>query len=361
MTTSTTNTAYLVGLSARVLKCTVTHDPNGQTVNVTGYNTTSKNRDAYGNWVRELLICVRGAINTLGLPGGFTVTFDHKPPTNARPDLAIVAACLHAVGRELGDISRTLFLGGLSYSGRVVPMRGVLPILETIEGFARAFVPQSNAIEAGANTNRITCMTIENVHDLIDPSNVGFAPHTMDTWEPVTMRADPRSLSERTIEHLDECARSDCNVLIVGENAWTAAKVFHGLLPRLSGSEARAVACVHSTAGYPIDEIPTVRPFRAPHYSCNEFSLTGKFDQPGEASLAAHGTLVLDHVTQFKRAGLERLKSAVRTGVVMCCRKDDRVEWPAKCRIVATVYPDEQRFLTPERVDFLGDYVRVDV
>lgn len=49
------------------------------------------------------------------------------------------------------------------------------------------------------------------------------------------------------------------------------------------------------------------------------------------------------------------------------CKRRLRVDawshvlWPAKCRIVATVYPDELRFLTPERLDFLGDYVRVDV
>lgn len=353
MKIATTNTAYLVGLSARILKCTVTHDPHGQT-------TDLDKRDPKDLWQRELMIRVRGAINTLGLPGGFTVAFDHEPPTNARPDLAIVAACLLATGLELGDISRTLFLGELSYSG-VAPMRGVLPILETVEGFSRAFVPRGNAIEAGVNTNRITCMTIENVHDLIDPSNVEFAPSTMFTWEPTYTQIDQRFLIG-VAKTLGEIAQSDKNVLIVGANAWAAAKVFHNLLPRLSAFEARAIACVHSAVGLLTDgRIPTVRPFRAPHYTVVERGLVGDFERPGEISLAHYGVLVLDHVTQFKRAGLELLKNSVRTNVVTCCRKDERVEWPAKCRIVAKVYPDELRFLTPERLDFLGDYVRVDL
>lgn len=361
MNTATTNTAYLIGTVAVTLKCTVTHDPHGQTFTVAG-DLVPKHHDTYGNWVRELLIRVRGAINTLGLSGGFTVTFDHTPPVNARPELAIVAACLIAAGREMAEVSRTLFLGELSYNGRVTPTRGVLPILETVEGFSRAFVPRGNGTEAGANTNRITCMTIANVHDLIDPSNVGFAPRTMDTWEPRKTSIETRGLSDRVVEVLDETAASNKNLLIVGANTWAAAKLFHELLPRLSASEARQVACVHSIAGLLTDgQIPTVRPFRAPHHTVAERGLVGDFERPGEISLAHYGALVLDHVVQFKRTGLELLKNPVRTNVVTCCRKDERVEWPAKCRVVATVYPDELRFLSPERVAFLGEYVRVDV
>ena len=355
----TTNTAYLVGMYAKVLKVTVLHDPNGQTADIVG-RTRDKNERAFDNWCRELLICVRGAINTLGLPGGFTVAFDHKPPTNARPDLAIVAACLIAAGRDVD--TRALYLGELSYTGRVTPTRGVLPILETVEGFSRAFVPRGSGTEAGANINRVVCMTIANVHDLIDPSNVEFAPRTMDTWEPRKTPIETRGLPDRVVEALDETAASNKNLLIVGTKAWAAAKLFHELLPRLSASEARQVACVHSIAGLLTDgQIPTVRPFRAPHHTVAEFSLTGRFDRPGEISLAAYGSLVLDHVVQFKRTGLEWLKQPVRTNRVTCKCGDVTIEWPAKCRVVATVYPDELRFLTPERVAFLGEYVRVDV
>lgn len=356
----TTNTAYLVGMSAKTLTVNVTHDPKGETVTLTGYNTTTKNRDASGNWAREVSIRARLAIVSLGLSGGFTVTFDHTPPVNARPELAIVAACLIAAGRDVD--TRALYLGEISYNGRVTPTRGVLPILETVEGFSRAFVPRGNGTEAGANTNRIVVQTIANVHDLIDPSNVGFASHTMDLWEPRKASIETRGLPDRVVEALDETASSNKNLLIVGTKAWDAAKLFHELLPRLSASEARSVACMHSIAGLLTDgQIPTVRPFRAPHHTVAEFGLVGRFDRPGEISLAHYGTLVLDHVTQFKRTGLELLKNPVRTNRVTCKRGDVTIEWPAKCRVVATVYPDELRFLSPERVAFLGEYVRVDV
>lgn len=355
MKNATTNTAYLIGMHAKTLTVNVTRDPSGQTIDF-------DKRNPRDNWQRETLTRARLAIVSLGLTGGFTVSFDHDPPQQARAELAIVAACLIAAGSEMAEVSRTLFLGELSYAGRVVPTRGVLPILETVEGFSRAFVPRGNGTEAGANTNRITCMTIAEVHDLIDPSNVGFAPRTMDFWEPRKTPIETRGLPDRVVETLDETASSNKNLLIIGANAWAAAKLFHELLPRLSASEARQVACVHSIAGLLTDgQIPTVRPFRAPHHTVAEFGLAGRFDHPGEISLAVHGTLVLDHVVQFKRTGLEWLKQPVRTNRATCKRGDVTIEWPAKCRVVATVYPDELRFLSPERVAFLGEYVRVDV
>lgn len=363
MKSTTTKTAYLIGLSAKVLTCTVTWDPESQV-------TCLAVRDNRDGWERDLMVRVRQALAWLCVPGGFRISFDHKPPTNARPDLAIVAACLKAAGREVYEFTdKTLYLGWLTTSGdRFVQMRGVLPILETVEGFTHAFVGAPNAIEAGANTNRITCVSLSDVHDLIDPASVSrkFAPSTMDQWEPCDNGThDYAGLSVKAIELLDRAVQSESNVLVVGANAWKAAKIFYARLPRLSGSEARAIACVQSAAGLLTDgKIPSVRPFRAPHHSVALRGLVGSFEHPGEISLAHYGTLVLDHVLQFKRDGLSCLKGAMRAGITKFVRGSNGervVEWPAKCRIVATVYPDELRFLTPERLDFLGNYVRVDL
>jgi magnesium chelatase family protein len=356
----TTNTAYLIGLNAKVLTVNVMHEPNGQTTHLEGF-------DARDNWAREVMHRVRGAINTLGLPGGFVVSFDHKPPSNARPDLAIVAACVLAVGRETYEFTpRTIYLGEFNYTGQIMSTCGVLPILESVEGFTHAFVPASNVIEAGANTNRITCTTLANVHDLVDPSSTSrsFAPSTWDTWEPTDVQIDGRGLPGETLAELRAAVRSGRNVLIVGERAWGAAKCFHSMLPRLSASEARAVACMHSAAGLLTDgKSPVARPFRAPHHSITERGLVGGDwpVRPGEVSLANHGTLVLDHVIEFKRTGLSYLEDALRDKRVTIVRQDVTVEFPANTRVVATVYPDEVRFLTPERVAFLGDYVWVNV
>lgn len=355
---ATTATAYLQGLTAKLLTCTVTWEPGRQTTVLSPARTHDR---AHDNWCRNLLISVRSALAGLGLSGGFVVTFDHVPPVHAHPDLAVVAACLHAVGFDLGDVAKNLYLGSLGYTGdRVAPVRGVFPILETVEGFTRTVVPRDNAIEAGANTNRIVCMSAAHVHDLIDPTSLssGFAPRSMEAWSPVTAPALPAGLSSVTIEKLMWASASGANVLLVGENPLAVARAFHTMLPRLTASEARAIMSVHSAVGLLSDgKIPVARPFRAPHHTVAERALVGEFDHPGEVSLAHCGTLVLDHVLDFKRAGLVRLADVVQTNRVRCARSGVLVEYPARCRIVATVYPDELRFLTPDRVAFLGDFV----
>ncbi len=362
MNTTTTNTAYLVGLNAKILTCTVTHDPNGQTTDIVGRDRT------FDAWCREVLVHVRSALSILGVPGGFAVTFDHKPPVNARPDLAIVAACLRAAGREIYAFTdKTLYLGEINLSGHLAPTRGVFPILDSVEGFTHAFVGKPNAIEARANTSRIMCVTLTNVHDLVDPSNHGFASNSMDLWEPHRVVVGSRGLSDATIAELTAAVRTGRNVLIVGQTSWRAAQTYHeiyGSEVRLSGSEARGVMSLHSAAGLLTDgKIPTVRPLRAPHHTVADNALVGGNwpVRPGEVSLASWGTLVLDHVLEFKRTGLSWLTNVVHEKRVTVCRSKIMVEYPAHTRIVGTVYPDELRFLTPERVAFLGEFVRVDV
>jgi len=369
MKTATTNTAYIIGLNAKILKCTATWSPDNDTTDIVGRSPRDCSYDA---WCRNIMIGVRSARNLLGLPGGFMIEFDHKPPVNARPDLAIVAASILACGRETYEYtSKTLYLGEVSHAwSGVVTTRGVLPILESVEGFTHAFIPRGNAIEAGASTNRITCTTIADVHDLIDLTSPArrFAPKSMDLWEAAyPHNVAPKGLSDVTIAELTAAARSGRNVLIVGQKAWKAAQTYHEIynsVTRLSGSEARGVACIHSAAGLLTDgKIPTTRPFRAPHSSVDGCALVGGNwpVRPGEVSLASWGTLVLDHVLQFKRGALECLANVVQEKHVSIVRQNERVEYPAHTRIVGTVYPDELRFLTPERVAFLGDYVRVNV
>jgi magnesium chelatase family protein len=247
-------------------------------------------------------------------------------------------------------------------SGQAVTTRGVLPILESVEGFTRAIVPQGNAVEAGFKSSRITCLSIANVHDLIDPSSstLKFVPRD-ETWFPFSEVTTTRGLSDSTIHALACAKASGKNVLVVGAKAWDAAKLYHEISPRISMQESREVACLRSIAGFLDPKLPNARPLRIPHHTVSERGLAGEFDRPGEVSLAHTGTLVLDHVLDFKRTGLSLIEHTLRSGVAKFCKQGVSAEYPAKCRGVATIYPDELRFFTPERVAFLGDYVRVDV
>ena len=84
------------------------------------------------------------------------------------------------------------------------------------------------------------------------------------------------------------------------------------ILPPLSLHEALETTKIHSVAG----KLPnnasliSIRPFRSPHHTISDVAMVGGGSNPlpGEISLAHHGVLFLDELTEFKRTVLEVLR-----------------------------------------------------
>ena len=76
-----------------------------------------------------------------------------------------------------------------------------------------------------------------------------------------------------------------------------------GFLPPLEFAEALEVTQIHGAAGQlsPESPIARTRPFRAPHHTTSSAGLLGGGNPPGpgEVSLAHHGVLFLDELTEF--------------------------------------------------------------
>jgi magnesium chelatase family protein len=102
------------------------------------------------------------------------------------------------------------------------------------------------------------------------------------------------------------------------------------------------VTRLHSVAGVLAGGLVEARPFRSPHHSISAAGLLGGGSgplRPGEVSLAHHGILFLDELTEFRRDALEGMRQPLEDGRVVVARASGAVEFPARFSLVAASNP----------------------
>ena len=99
---------------------------------------------------------------------------------------------------------------------------------------------------------------------------------------------------------------------------------------------------IHSVAGIaPGPASSTARPFRSPHHTISASGLVGggATPTPGEVSLAHHGVLFLDELSEFNRAALEALRQPLEDGRVVVVRGQRTAIFPTRFMLVAATNP----------------------
>ncbi|HJP98598.1 MAG TPA: YifB family Mg chelatase-like AAA ATPase, partial [Rhodanobacteraceae bacterium] len=115
-----------------------------------------------------------------------------------------------------------------------------------------------------------------------------------------------------------------------------------GVLPPMTETEAIEACTVRSVAGVPFDaDNWRQRPYRAPHHTASGVALVGggSHPRPGEISLAHHGVLFLDELTEFDRRVLEVLREPLESGRIVISRAARQAEFPARFQLVAAMNP----------------------
>ena len=113
------------------------------------------------------------------------------------------------------------------------------------------------------------------------------------------------------------------------------------LLQPMTSEQAIELLSIYSIAN-PCNATPTElmqRPFRSPHHSVSANGLAGGGSQPrpGEISLAHHGVLFLDELTEFDSSCLEIMREPLESGRITISRAAAQLEFPARFKLILSL------------------------
>jgi magnesium chelatase family protein len=301
---------------------------------------------------------IRPAVESSGLEWPLRRTVVNLSPGNLRKegpglDLPVAMSVLSATAQvPARAVAGWAFAGELSLKGELVATPGVLSvaIAAARAGLTGVVVPAANALEA----TQVEGLSVVGARSLSEV--VGYL---RGTWEPAELpEAPPPEPATGSVDlsevrgqaparrALEVAAAGGHNAFMVGSpgaGKTMLARRFATILPALSREEALEASQLHSVAGLLAGRgILTHPPFRAPHHSISTAGLLGGgsgFLRPGEVSLASHGVLFLDELTEFRRDAVESLRQPLEDGRVVITRAAGSVEFPARFTLIAAANP----------------------
>jgi len=277
--------------------------------------------------------------------------------------LAILAASAQVPSNKFASF---MMMGELSLDGKIVPVKGVLPVAIQArhEGFKGIIVPQANEMEA-AVVEGLEVYGMDTLKEVI-----GFLtgliirePIKFDLLNALKYPDNPEmdfsdvKGQENIKRALEIAAAGSHNVILIGPpgaGKTMLARRMPGILPELSAEEALETTKIHSVAGKLGRDLGLIRqrPFRAPHHTISDVALVGGggYPKPGEISLAHNGVLFLDELPEFKRTVLEVMRQPLEDRKVTISRAKFSVDYPSSFMLLASMNPCPCGFLNhPEK------------
>lgn len=269
-------------------------------------------------------------------------------------DLPLALAILMASGQLTASAAKLCVFGELSLTGEIRSVPGVICRVAACaeNGIGSILVPTGNAAEAscaGAAEIRHAASLKEAVGVLAGERAVSQMPMPL-THQTVKAerRRDLSSIigQEKAVRALQIAAAGRHNLLFLGSpgsGKTSLASMLPDLLPPLSPADAMQVTRIFSASGLlnEGDGLVTSRPFRMPHHSITRSAMIGggPLPVPGEISLAHHGVLFLDEMTEFNPAVLDLLRQPMEENQVRLVRLHHKMTYPSDFMLVGAANP----------------------